>query len=219
MEKLNLRQKLIKIRASIEYIQKTEKGDKGVMYVDPAILLQKIRSGMADYSVNLSPNIVSCDVFDISAPTKNNKDNKGYFCKMPMLMVWQDGDSDETIECSWFATAKHISDPGMCMGSALTYSERYFLLKYFQIPTSKDDPEYFEQKTTEYVSNAQVGELQNIVNGKGFPVDATLLAFATKKMNVQNIWCLPSERFAEAKEMIEALPPNEKKTKKEDPAE
>ena len=39
--------------------------------------------------------------------------------------------------------------PAMAGGAALTYFERYFLLKFFQIPTAKDDPEFFKNKTKE----------------------------------------------------------------------
>ena len=40
----------------------------------------------------------------------------------------------------------------------MTYSERYFVLKFFQIPTSKDDPEFFNQKT---LSNERITEKQH----------------------------------------------------------
>ena len=37
-------------------------------------------------------------------------------------------------------------DSSKALGSALTYSERYFLLKFFNIPTDDDDPDKFEEK-------------------------------------------------------------------------
>jgi hypothetical protein len=53
-EKLTLLQKLLEIRKSIEYIQKTEKGNQGAMYVDPAVLVKKIKDKMDEQ------NILSC---------------------------------------------------------------------------------------------------------------------------------------------------------------
>ena len=51
----------------------------------------------------------------------------------------------------------------MAGGAALTYYERYFLLKFFQIPTSKDDPEHFQAKTRETISLDQVKELTVLI--------------------------------------------------------
>jgi hypothetical protein len=42
---MKLLQKLLEIRRSVEYIQKTEQGERG-MYVDPAALLKTIRDKM-----------------------------------------------------------------------------------------------------------------------------------------------------------------------------
>lgn len=211
--KLNLRQKLVEIRKTIEFLQKTEKGERG-KYVDVAVLLHKVREGMNEYGVLLSPSITNAVTHLEEAPTKNDKSNKDFMVDLFMAYTWHDADSDETIIVPWFATGTHMKDPSMAFGGALTYSERYFMMKYFQIPTSEDDPERFEQKTTEFITQAQVLELQNMVNGKGFPVDATLQAFANKRMNIQNIWALPADKFEEAKELIGAIEP-----KKEGPKE
>ena len=40
---MKLLQKLLEIRKSVEYIQKTESGNQGAKYVDPAVLVKKIR--------------------------------------------------------------------------------------------------------------------------------------------------------------------------------
>lgn len=211
--KLNLRQKLTEIRKSIDYIQKTEKGERG-KYVNSALLLHKIREGMNTYGVLLSPSITNAKTGLVDAPTKNAPTNKDFLVDLQMSYCWQDCDSEETITVPWFATGTHMKDPSMAFGGALTYSERYFMMKYFQIPTADDDPERFEQKTTEYITQAHVVELQNIVNAKGYPVDATLLAFANKRMNIQNIWALPVDKFDEARSLIEALDPSPKKEEK-----
>lgn len=209
--KLNLRQKLVEIRKTIEFLQKTEKGERG-KYVDAAVLLHKVREGMNGHGVLLSPSITNAVTHLEEAPTKNDKSNKDFMVDLFMAYTWHDADSDETIIVPWFATGTHMKDPSMAFGGALTYSERYFMMKYFQIPTSEDDPERFEQKTTEFITQAQVLELQNMVNDKGFPVDATLMAFANKRMNIQNIWSLPADKFEEAKTLIGAIEP-----KKEEP--
>lgn len=147
-EKLNLRKKLVKIRSGVEYLQKTETGNSG-KYIDPAILLKKIRDLMDANGVLLCPEIIEHNMHRELAPTKNNKDQNDYMAELKMSFVWMDSESDESITIPWFATGSHMKDPAMAFGSALTYTERYFLLKFFQIPTSKDDPEYFNSKTRE----------------------------------------------------------------------
>ena len=147
---MNIYQKLLKIRKEIEYIQKTEKGNQGAMYVDPAILLKTIRDKMNELNLLLIPHISQADsrISCIDFPTNNNPTAKNFIFESGMAYEWIDADKPEDkIKVDWFLTGKHMQDPAMAYGSALTYTERYFLLKFFQIPTAKDDPEFFERKT------------------------------------------------------------------------
>ncbi len=206
MEKLNLRQKLVEIRKGVEYLQKDMQGNQGARYVDPAVLLRKIRSGMDEHGVILSPKIIDAEMSLILQPSKNNKEKNDHLCCMRMEMVWLDADSDETISVPWFATGSHMQDPSMAFGGALTYTERYFLLKYFNIPTAQDDPEQFDQKTADKLSNDEIGKLVDIVNGKGFPVDGTLNKMARKIFNVDNLNQVPSCKFEDACNFLNELP-------------
>ena len=168
MEKATLFQKLLKIRQEIEYLQKTESGNQGAKYVDPAILLKKIRAGMDKHGVLLIPSLCNSKVQSIPMPTKNNAAAMGFIFESEMKFRWIncDGGGVDDFEISWFCTGKHMSDPAMATGSALTYAVRYFLLKFFQIPTAKDEPEYFEQKTREpeIISEKQVSEITDLMN-------------------------------------------------------
>jgi len=159
-KKLNLRQKLVEIRKTIPYLQKTEAG-KNSKYADPAVLLAKIRQGMDEQGVLLSLKVNDYHLEPIDWPTKNDPKNKSFFFQGDLTYVWLDADSDEKIEVPWFCTASHLTDPSMAGGSAMTYYERYFLLKQFQIPTAKDDPEYFAAKTKiiELISKEQETQL------------------------------------------------------------
>ena len=56
-------------------------------------------------------------------------------------MVWVNAETpDDRIECDWFMVGRQ-KDPSQGFGSGLTYSERYFMLKFFNIPTDDDDPD------------------------------------------------------------------------------
>lgn len=147
-DNMNIQEKLLKIRTEVEYIQKTEKGDKGILYVDPAILLKTIRGKMDELKLLLIPEVGNSVVECVDFPSKNNPNAKNFIFHGAMTYTWVDaGNPEDKVSVSWALVGKHMQDPAMAFGSSLTYTERYFLLKFFQIPTAKDDPEYFENKT------------------------------------------------------------------------
>src|SRR5690606_10136135 len=57
--------------------------------------------------------------------------------KVMQKFTWIDVDSNEREECLWGANGQNDFDKGV--GSALTYGERYFLLKFFHVATDADD--------------------------------------------------------------------------------
>lgn len=211
---MSLFEKLFNIRKSVEYLQKTESGNQGAKYVDPAVLVKKIRDLMDIEKVLLIPGFVygeGCGVSVVDAPTKNNKDAKAFVIKHNFKYTWVDAEGGEREEVSWFITGKHATDPAMAEGSALTYNERYFLLKFFQIPTSKDDPEYFESKTGEKITEEQLINLREIVESRGYPqkgkpnIDIILTAYATKQCSIPSIEDLPQSRLDAAKKFLSEI--------------
>src|SRR5690625_5193343 len=58
-----------------------------------------------------------------------------------MQYVWQNAESpEEKIVIDWKVYGQQ-DDISKAFGSGLTYSERYFLLKFFNAPTDDDDPD------------------------------------------------------------------------------
>lgn len=187
-EKLNLHQKLVAIRKTIGPLQKTESGNQGAKYVDPAVLLLKIREAMDYYGVLLVPQIDESVMVQIRQPTKNNKENMSFFGTFKMVYTWIDSDSGDQFHVPWFASASHLTDPAMCEGSALTFTERYFLLKFFQIPTTKDDPEFLKAKSgmIECVSDEQIANIESLITETKTDLNAFLNHFGVK--NVSEIY-------------------------------
>lgn len=55
-------------------------------------------------------------------------------------MLWHDVESGEELPVSWYAQGVDLAgEKGV--GKAATYAEKYFLLKFFHVPTRKDDPD------------------------------------------------------------------------------
>jgi hypothetical protein len=198
---MNLYTKLVDIRKSVEYLQKTERGNQGAMYVDPAVLVQKIRAKMDDGGILLVPSLSDTTIDTIPDPTKNNPNATSFLFRSKMLYTFIDAESGEKLDVPWFMTGKHLQDPAMAGGAALTYFERYFLLKFFQIPTSKDDPEHFQAKTATAITEAQAQEISDLVERTGTDLKAFLkYAQATTIENIHPTKFGPLKSMLLAKE-------------------
>ncbi|MNI49325.1 ERF superfamily protein [compost metagenome] len=69
-----------------------------------------------------------------------------YFTELKLTMTWVNADDpSEIVECPWYSQGVDIAgEKGV--GKALTYGEKYFILKFFNIPTDNDDPDAFQKK-------------------------------------------------------------------------
>lgn len=90
------------------------------------------------YSVTETKTTSKGDVYD--------KNVNEILVQSDMIWTWVNNDNpDERIEVPW-AMVGQQSDASQAFGSGLTYSSRYFLLKYFNIATSDADPDAFRKK-------------------------------------------------------------------------
>lgn len=174
---LNLYQKLAKIRKQVEVVQKNKSG-YGYKYVTDDELLAKITVGMDKYGVSLVPNIVPGTLKVEPYTYKKTKRDKGgsyeetvneFTAVCDMSYVWVNNDNpEETVTVSWSMVGQQ-SDASQCLGSGLTYSMRYFLLKYFNVATPDDDPDNWrsKQKATEAAEDKALAEqIINTLDGK-----------------------------------------------------
>lgn len=142
----NLYQKLVEIRKNLTYLQKGASGQKG-KYVDGATVLSTIRPMIDEAGLLLIPNVLNTEITNVTVVEgSENKEKVKQIIKSDMLYTWINADNpSEKLEVQFACVGMQL-DISMAFGSALTYSERYFLLKFFNIPTDKDDPETFENK-------------------------------------------------------------------------
>ncbi len=154
-DKLNLIQKLAKIRAISDVAQKNKKGFN-YTYTDITAILANVTAGMKKYGVSLIPSIVpqSAEVAqNVVVNTKFDKTGKQYeqtvtemIFKADMVFKWvNDEDPNDFIEVPWFVTGSQ-SDPSQALGSGLTYCTRYFLTSYFQIAQPETDADAYRSK-------------------------------------------------------------------------
>lgn len=167
--KLNLVQKLAKIRAISDVVTKEKRG-YNYNYADITTILAKITAGMKKYEVSLIPSIVP-GTFEVTQQvvvnTKFDKTGKAYdntttemVVKADMIFEWiNDEDQSDRIEVPWVVTGSQL-DPSQALGSGLTYCTRYFLCNYFQIaqPDSDVDTYRSKQKAAEISESRAIAE-------------------------------------------------------------
>ena len=118
------------------------------------------------------------------AKTKNNPNKSEILSKVMMKFTWIDVESGEKDENLFGANGQNDWDKGV--GSALTYAERYFLLKFFHIATDEDDIDNpkIDEIFIDVEACTDVEQLQEIWNENvSLQKDAKFIQAVTKKKN------------------------------------
>lgn len=142
---MNIHQKLIEVRKSIGSFTK-DADSYGYSYVSGSQVLGKIQEKMNELGVMLMPAIQdqSHEVFNYMAYDKKQQkqvQKTDFLVYGNMTYTWVNAeDPNDKIEVPFFYTGQQ-DDISKAFGSGLTYSERYFLLKFFSLPTDRDDPD------------------------------------------------------------------------------
>lgn len=105
-------------------------------FVSGSKLLGYLRPKMDQLGIILKQEIVEESHERIDYATAYGSRSE-MFTALKMRFTWIDVDTGERDENEFIAFGQNGWDKGL--GSALTYGERYFLLKYFHIATDEDD--------------------------------------------------------------------------------
>lgn len=105
-------------------------------YVSGAKLLGYLRPKMDNLGIILKQEIVEESHERIDYATAYGHKSE-MFTALKMRFTWIDVETGERDENEFIAFGQNGWDKGL--GSALTYGERYFLLKFFHIATDEDD--------------------------------------------------------------------------------
>ncbi|EIQ3714695.1 ERF family protein [Staphylococcus pseudintermedius] len=150
MSALNLYQKIADVKANIDGFTKDTKG-YNYTYVSGSQVLHRIRSKMIEHNLLLVPKTLEEtysveDVTRYSPKYKKQVTTTEYTVKVKLIYTWINADKpEEQLELPFFAIGQQ-DDPAKALGTALTYSERYFLMKFFNIPTDEDDADAQQKK-------------------------------------------------------------------------
>lgn len=142
-------QKLLELQKAVVGLTKDKSGNS-YQYVSGDKILSIVRPKMDALGLLLIPEVEESTYTRQDYNTKNGEKSE-IFCTLRLKFTWIDADSGEKVECRWASSGMNNWDKGL--GSALTYGERYFLLKFFHIATDKDDVD--APKTIEEEMNLQ----------------------------------------------------------------
>lgn len=151
--------KLLEIQQRVEGLTKDASGNSG-MYVSGNKVLGFIRPIMNSLGLLLTMDVDDAKYQEFETQTKNGI-KKDMFCDLKLTFTWVDTTDNEQLKVKWAGTGANGADKSI--GSALTYAERYFLLKQFHIPTDKDDvdaiktpeQEMSDQQAVDYINGLQ----------------------------------------------------------------
>lgn len=213
-EKMNIQQKLVEVRKSIHGFNRDTKGF-GFDYVSGSQILRAIKGKMDELGVLLIPR-VDYDTLHWEKheyTTKKGEKKLDFIITMKMKYTWVNAeDPQDKIEIDWVCIGQQTDDIAKAVGTAMTYNERYFLLKFLGLPTDEDDADFNKEayynknnnKThtlnienkwtnkdtnTKILSEAQINRLYKIAYSKGIlreVVDEQVLKKMKKKVSELN---------------------------------
>lgn len=161
---LNIYQKLLEVRKSVSYLKKESQSNQ-YNYTGSAQVLASVRDKINEVGLILVPRIIdknliaeTVEYMDKDKPKKTTT----YFTELTMTMTWVNADNPtETVECPWYTQGVDIAgEKGV--GKALTYGEKYFTLKFFNIPTDKDDPDAFQEKNSQKAAKNTLAKIKGL---------------------------------------------------------
>lgn len=160
-EELNLYQKIADVKANIDGFTKDTKG-YNYSYVSGSQILHRIRSKMVEHNLLLVPSTSNEQWTTHSYKNKKGYEVVDFVVEMDLNYKWINADKpEEQLDISYHAFGQQ-SDISQAHGTALTYAERYFLMKFFNIPTDEDDADA-KQKQDKYskVDPKNIEQLEN----------------------------------------------------------
>ena len=197
---MSIYKKLHEIQKSVRGFGKDKKGHN-YTYVSGEKVLGHVRAKMDELGLLLKQEILSIDNDRQDYKTKFGSKAE-ILSKVMMRFTWVDIETGETDVNLFGANGQNDFDKGV--GSALTYAERYFLLKFFHIPTDEDDidnpnrkkPEEKQKPKSKPKSNTQVKTLESLL---------LEIESAKSREELTSIWNTNKNEFKENKKFNDAL--------------
>lgn len=197
--KMDLDQKLMELKKEVSIMQKNNQGH-GYNYVSEEDILLKINAKMIKLGLKLTPKFKSGTLHSEIVNYQNAKGQPktDILVRSEIQFIWKDIETGETEVIDW-ALLGQQADASQALGSGLTYANRYFLLKYFNVATSDDDPDKIRSEIAKTEERKRISAVQTKIK-KAF--EQAIQKFQTKD-EVYKILGISKEQFLEDYNNIE----------------
>ena len=195
-EKLNMIQKLAKIRAIADVAVKDKRG-YNYSYADITQILAQVKAGMKKYGISLIPTITPATSRVSQMTTVNSKFTKTgepyeqktteMLYQADMVFRWVDDEHPDEVylDVPWTVTGSQ-ADPSQAFGSAMTYCTRYFLTNYFQIAqAAAEDVDAYRSRQKEAEASEEKAVAEEIIRQFDTELKAYLSDHADKSEDVK----------------------------------
>ena len=192
---MNLHEKLIELRRGVPYLQKDTKG-YNYSYVSGTSVLEKLQPKMNELGIVL---------FTETGPITRIQEGKETQVFAQFRFTWIDAATGDKITLD-FCGGGQDPDISKAIGKMLTYTERYFLLKSFNVPTDSEDPDaHQEAPKSEHreskPAQKPAGELTMWMGkSKGQPVSSMPI----DQLESAIAWCKKNDKFLDKAAELEA---------------
>ena len=184
---MNIYQKLLEVRKTVPYLQKTASGAQ-YKYTGSSQVLSSVREKLDELGLVLITRITDSKL----TSEANSKGTTVNMTELTLEFTWVNTEKpEEAIVIPFYAQGVDLAgEKGV--GKALTYGEKYFILKQFNIATDQDDPDAFQKKVEQskppkLITEKQVGDLKTkalkFANLRGGTEIATLKALKIKDID------------------------------------
>lgn len=176
-KKMNLDQKLMELKRIVRVMQKDSQGH-GYNYVSEENILLAINNKMIELGLKLTPRFKPGTLYSEVVNYQNAKGQPktDILVRSEIEFVWKDIETGEMEIIDW-ALLGQQADGSQALGSGLTYANRYFLLKYFNVATSNDDPDKIRSEMAKAEERKKISAIQTKIK-KAF--DQAIQKFQTK---------------------------------------
>lgn len=134
---MNLHEKLMAIQKDVDTIIKDGKNQSDKYdFASNENVLDRFRPLLNQHNLLLIPRMESAALHE----GQTRSGTARYLTEIYFTMIWHDVESGDELSVPWYAQGVDLAgEKGV--GKAATYAEKTFLLKFFHVPTNKDDPD------------------------------------------------------------------------------
>jgi len=206
-EELNIYQKIADVKANIDGFTKDTKG-YNFTYVSGSQILHRIRNKMIEHRLLLIPSTSNEKWTTHTYKNKKGHEVIDFIVEMDLNYKWVNADKpEEQLDISYHAFGQQ-SDISQAHGTALTYSERYFLMKFFNIPTDEDDADAKEKqekytKVSPEIKELLQKEIEDFVKEVEINNQTETYENKIKNLQIMNIDELSNEQINKSRKSIQ----------------